>query len=425
MVTAFVDMVGLLIVIPLLPLYAVEMGAGGAWVGVLVSAYALAQLLSAPLWGRVSDRYGRRPALLVSLAASTLAYVVFAYADTLWILLLSRLVQGAGGGTTGVVQAYVADATAPANRARALGWLSASTSLGVMVGPLLGSTTQHLGAQAPGLVAAGLCVLNAVFAWAYLPETHVHAPREADAPAPVRSGDLVARVVRAPTETAPRLIWMYSIGMGAFSGFTAVLVLFLEARFGITAATVGFVFAWNGLISVLARGLLLGPIVDRLGEPRLARVGLVLLGLGLVLLPLTARVEGVLRIAWAGSVPGIGAALDVPWRILALGAVISLVPLGTAFTFPCVTALLSRVIDPAERGVTMGVQQSFGGAARVLGPLWAGFAWDHLGTPYPFWTSALLVFLTLLLGIGLEAHVRRSEDALAAGPAARAAARAP
>jgi MFS family permease len=425
MVTAFVDMVGLLIVIPLLPLYAVKMGAGGAWVGVLVSAYALAQLLSAPLWGRVSDRYGRRPALLVSLAASTVAYVVFAYADTLWILLLSRLVQGAGGGTTGVVQAYVADATAPANRARALGWLSASTSLGVMVGPLLGSTTQHLGAQAPGLVAAGLCVLNAFFAWAYLPETHVHAPREADAPAPVRSGDLVAHVVRSPAETAPRLIWMYSIGMGAFSGFTAVLVLFLEARFGITAATVGFVFAWNGLISVLARGLLLGPIVDRLGEPRLARVGLILLGAGLVLLPLTARVEGVLRIAWAGSIPGIGGALDVPWRIVALGAVISLVPLGTAFTFPCVTALLSRVIDPAERGVTMGVQQSFGGAARVLGPLWAGFAWDHLGTPYPFWTSAGLVFLTLLLGIGLEAHVRRSEESLAARLAPPAQAHAP
>jgi MFS family permease len=405
MVTAFVDMVGMLIVLPLLPLYAVEMGASGAWVGVLVSAFALAQLLSAPLWGRVSDRYGRRPALLVSLAASTVAYIVFAFAGSLWVLLLSRLVQGAGGGTTGVVQAYVTDATEPQNRARALGWLSAATSLGVMIGPVLGSTSQHLGMHAPGLLAAGLCILNAGFAWAYLRETRVQPEPGAAARPVVAPRAMVARVLRSPGEAAPRLIWIYALGMAAFSGFTAVLVLFLDARFGITAATVGYVFAWTGLVSVLTRGFLLGPIVDRLGEARLSRVGLALLAAGLVLLPLTAGVGGTLHAGW----PGGGAPLEIPVRILALGAAIALVPLGTAFTFPCVTSLLSRVIHPAERGVTMGVQQSFGGAARVVGPLWAGFAWDHLGMAYPFWTSAALVLLTLLLGVGIEAYVRRGE----------------
>jgi multidrug resistance protein len=408
MVTAFVDMVGLLIVLPLLPLYAVEMGAGGAWVGVLVSAFAAAQLLSAPLWGRVSDRYGRRPALLVSLAASTAGYLVFAFAGTLWVLLLSRLVQGAGGGTTGVVQAYVADATEPENRARALGWLSAATSVGVMVGPLLGSTTQHLGSHAPGLAAAGLCILNAAFAWGFLPETRVRVEPEAGAPLPVRPRAMVRRVLRSPLDAAPRLIWMYAVGMAAFSGFTAVLVLFLEARFGITAATVGFVFAWTGLVSVLARGFVLGPLVDRLGEARLSRIGLLMLGAGLVALPFTWQVPGSVAVA-EGWLLGAADPLEVPVRILVLGAVIALIPLGTAFTFPCVTSLLSRVIDASERGVTMGVQQSFGGAARVVGPLWAGFAWDHLGTPYPFWTSAGLVFLTLLLGVGIEAAVRRGE----------------
>src|SRR5688500_13257187 len=128
-------MVGVLMVIPLLPFYAKDMGGGGLWVGVLVSAFSLAQLLSAPLWGRFSDRYGRRPALLVGLGASAIAYVVFAYAGSLTVLLLSRVVQGAGGGTVGVLQAYVADTLEPRERAKGLGWISAATSAGVMIGP--------------------------------------------------------------------------------------------------------------------------------------------------------------------------------------------------------------------------------------------------------------------------------------------------
>jgi multidrug resistance protein len=138
MVTAFIDMVGLLMLIPLLPFYAMSMGGGGLVVGLLVSSFAVAQLLSAPMWGRFSDRYGRRPALLVGLGASAIAYVIFAFADSLWLLFLSRLVQGAGGGTVGVIHAYVADTVKPAQRARALGWLSAATNAGVALGPVLG-----------------------------------------------------------------------------------------------------------------------------------------------------------------------------------------------------------------------------------------------------------------------------------------------
>src|ERR671914_251687 len=130
MVTAFVDMVGLLMVLPLLPFYAKALGGSGTVVGLLVSSFAIAQLIASPFWGRFSDRYGRRPALLIGLTASAIAYVVFAFAESLWLLLLMRLVQGAGGGTTGVAQAYVADTMAPGERAKALGWLSAATSAG-------------------------------------------------------------------------------------------------------------------------------------------------------------------------------------------------------------------------------------------------------------------------------------------------------
>lgn len=407
MVTAFVDMVGLLMVVPLLPFYAREMGAGGLMVGVLVSAFSLAQLISAPLWGRFSDRYGRRPALLIGLGASAAAYVVFAFSDSLALLLVSRLVQGAGGGTVGVIQAYVADATEPKDRAKSLGWLSAATNVGVSIGPLLGSFSQRWGDAAPGLAAAALCAVNMGFAFFYLRESHTEAHGDGPRPAGIRPRQAIARVLQHPGEPAPRLIWIYAIGMGAFHGMTAILALFLADRFGVTEGSIGFVFAWTGIISVFARAVVLGRAVDHFGEARLSRIGQALLTAGLVLVPLTWRVAGTASLPWLG---------EVPLRFVALAASLALVPLGTAFTFPCVTALLSHVIGAGERGTYMGVQQSFGGAARVVFPLWAGFAYDALGPGYPFWTAAVMTAATLVLGLGLEQHSRERAAPAAAGP---------
>src|SRR5918998_5889327 len=165
MVTAFVDMVGLLMVLPLLPFYAKSLGAGGLVVGLLISSFAIAQLIASPFWGRLSDRYGRRPALLIGLTASAIAYVVFAFASSLWLLFVSRIVQGAGGGTVSVIQAYVADAVAPEDRAKGLGWLSAATNAGVALGPVIGSQTMAGGRPPPRLIAAALCLVNIFFAW--------------------------------------------------------------------------------------------------------------------------------------------------------------------------------------------------------------------------------------------------------------------
>ncbi len=156
MAVAFVDMMGLMIIWPLLPLYAVNLHATPTLVGLLAGSFPIAQLASSPVWGYVSDRHGRRPALLVGLASSAFAYVVFGFTHTLWLLFLSRFVQGLGGGTTGVVQAYVADSMPPAERAKALGWLSAATSAGVIIGPAIGSFMHHFGDAAPGVFAAAL-----------------------------------------------------------------------------------------------------------------------------------------------------------------------------------------------------------------------------------------------------------------------------
>ena len=381
MVTAFVDMVGLLMLLPQLPFLTRDLGGSDVMVGLLVSSFSVAQLLSAPVWGKFSDRYGRRPALLVGLAASAIAYVVFAFAGSLWMLFLSRIVQGAGGGTTGVIQAYVADATAPEQRARSLGWLSAATNLGVTIGPLLGSLSLVWGRPAPGLIAAGLCIVNMVFAFNYLTESHDLRARAASRKGSTTSRQAVWRVFTRGAEPAPRLIWIYAIAMGAFMGMNAVLALFLADEFGVNERTIGYFFAYIGAISVVTRAGVLGWMVDRFGEARLSRIGSVLLALGLATIPLS-------RNYW----------------MLAIS--VALVPLGTAFTFPCVTALLSRVILQSERGLYMGVQQTFGGVARVIGPIGATLAYGSLGHGVPFWMSSTLVVGTIFLGLGMESYIK-------------------
>jgi predicted MFS family arabinose efflux permease len=199
----------------------------------------------------------------------------------------------------------------------------------------------------------------------------------------------VWRVISHSSEPSSRLIWIYAIAMGAFQGVFPVLPLFLNAEFQVTEKTIGYFFMYIGAISVFARVLLLGKAVDRLGEARLSRIGTVLLALGLAGMPLSGNL-GVLAIA------------------------VALLPLGTAFTFPCVTALLSRVIHPGERGLYMGMQQTFGGVSRIIAPLWAGFAFDHLGMGVPFYTSAALVLATISLGLGLDQYAKRRVPAAAA-----------
>lgn len=374
-ITNFVDMVGLLMIIPLMPFYAREMGGGALIVAVLMSAFTAAQLLSAPLWGRFSDRYGRRPALLVGLTASCIAYVVFAYAGSIWLLLLSRVVQGAGGGTVGVIQAYVADSVEPRNRAKALGWLSAATNVGVAIGPAIGGVALRFGSSGPGLAAAGLCAVNIFFAWRFLRESRDMT--EAHDKKPRASRTVIAHVITHAGEPAPRLIWIYAIAMGAFSGLMAILALFLADRFGVGKDRIWIFYTYVGAISVVTRAGILGWMVDRYGEARVSLIGLVLLATGLATLPL------------AGG-------------YVMLAIAVALIPLGTAFTFPCVTSMLSRVISSRERGLYMGVQQTFGGLSRVIIPLWAGFSYDHFGKTVPLFTSAALVLGTIVLGLGMD-----------------------
>ncbi|HJP58857.1 MAG TPA: MFS transporter [Gemmatimonadaceae bacterium] len=379
MITAFVDMLGLAMIIPLLPFYATKMGASATIVGVLIAAFSIAQLASAPLWGKFSDRYGRRPALLVGLLISAVAYVIFAYASTLWLLLISRVVQGLGGGTIGVVQAYVADASDPNDRAKSLGWLSAATSLGAVVGPAIGSVLIHWGRHAPGIASAIFCVLVSIFAGIYLRESRDSSFTAEHEVIPQTSSGAVWSVIAHPKEPAQRLIWIYTIGIGAFYGTAPTLPLILADRLPITEANVGFFVMYLGGMGVVVRAGILGRMIEWLGEARLTRLGLILLASGLAL------------VAAVHSYPTLAIAL-------------TLMPLGTAFVFPCVTAMLSRVVPKRHRGLYMGVQHTFGGVSRVVFPLAAGIAMDHLGLGFPFIVAGILVLSTLLLTASMEQY---------------------
>jgi len=381
-VTAFVDMIGLTMVIPLLPYYATDFGAGATMVGILISAFSIAQLIVAPTWGRFSDRYGRRPAILAGLLLTAVAYALFAYAGSIVALLVSRLIQGTGGGTIGVVQAYVADASKPKQRTKSLGWLSVVTSMGAVAGPAFGSAMISLGGRrAPGLAAAALSVLVAIFAWRFLRESHELRQTTSQPPAStLTSRAAILRVFTAWREPAPRLIWIYTIAIGAFYGTIQTVPLLLSNRFAVTEANIGYFVMYLGGMGVLVRSLLLGRMVDRFGEARLSRLGIVILALGL---------------ASTGLATG--------YPMLAVG--FTLMPLGTAFIFPCVTGLLSTVVASNERGLYMGVQHTFGGVSRVAFPILAGFLMDHAGIGVPFWLSAILVLVTLPLTATLAAYV--------------------
>src|SRR5215208_1896358 len=377
-VTAFVDMVGLTMIVPLLPFYATELGASATVVGLLVSAFSVAQLAVAPVWGSFSDRYGRRPAILAGLLLTGSAYVIFAFAGSVLVLLLSRLVQGAGGGTIGVVQAYVADASPPEQRTKSLGWLSAVTSLGAVAGPAFGSVMIGVGGRAaPGLAAAALALLVAGFAARFLVESHQllmsgsHAIRSATSPR-----QAIGRVLSHWHEPASRLIWIYTIGIGAFYGTIQVVPLLLMNRLGVTEQNIGYFIMYLGGMGVVVRSLLLGRMLDLLGEARLSRLGLVLLAAGL----------GCTGLAAHGGMVLLG---------------FTLMPLGTAFLFPCVTGLLCRVVPGSERGLYMGVQHTFGGFSRVAFPVAAGILMDHFGVGVPFWIAGLLVLATLPVAWGL------------------------
>jgi DHA1 family tetracycline resistance protein-like MFS transporter len=365
-ITVFLDLLGFGMVLPLLPYYAVRYGADAFQVGALLAVYSLAQFIFSPIWGRWSDRVGRRPLLLMSLIGSSIGLVTFGLANSLWLLFVSRAFAGITGATISIAQAYIADSTTAENRAKGMGIIGAAFGLGFVFGPAFGGLLAAYGHGVPAFVAAGIALVNFGFAAFSLPES---LP-------PERRGELVARgfslarLSRAATIPGmPVLMGIYFFTILAFATMEATFPLVTLTRFHFNEVSNGYVFAYLGVLIVILQGGLTGRLVKRFGEKPLIIVGAVMLFIGLAGLP------------WAPSVPVL---------------LLVLIPLavGNGLTNPSLTALISLTAEAGAQGETLGIGQSLASLGRILGPLWGGFAYKALGSQ-PTYAIAGAIMLIL------------------------------
>jgi multidrug resistance protein len=375
--TVVIDLVGFGIVLPILPLWAEEFGASPVQIGLITASYAIAQLLFAPVWGRLSDRYGRRPIILLSLAGSAVSALMIGLAGTLVILFVARILQGVAGASYAAAQAYVADVTTKQERARGMGMIGAAFGLGFILGPAFGAIFSTVDERLPFFVAAALAALNWLIAYRRLPESR----RPGAAAAPTPRLDVLRRSL-ASRELAP-LVWLSFIATFAFVGMESTFALFGEYRFYYSALEVGLLFAYIGVLAAVGQGLLVGRLVQRFGEWRVLVAGLVGTGAGLAL---TA------------------AAHDL-WLLL-----IGLAPLAVAsgLVFATTTALISLAAHEREQGAVLGLTASVGSAARIAGPVVATLLFQHAGIAVPLVIGAVLFALCAAAAIRVRTSPSRT-----------------
>ncbi len=357
--TVFIDLIGFGIVMPLLPLYSQRFGASGVTIGLIIASFSVMQFLFSPYWGRLSDRIGRRPVLLISLAGGAIAYGIFTWASALggrhglWLLLLSRGFAGACGGNINVVQAYIADITPPEQRSARMGLVGMAFGLGFIFGPLLGGLSRPYGLAAPGWVAVALCTANFLLACLVLPESR--RPSSDHVPPRPRISQWTHTLAQPGVGL---LIGLFFLATFCFACYETTLALLVEHTFHFDEVHVSYLFAFSGVLSALIQGGLIRRLVHRLGEPRLIAVSFAVIGASLIGLP------------FARSLPAL------------LGA-LALLALGSGINRPPIFGLISMFTSEREQGANLGVAQSAGSLARILGPLFASglFEW-HPTLPY-------------------------------------------
>ena len=369
-VTVFIDLLGFGIIIPLLPFYAETFGASAMVVGLLATSFSLMQFIFAPIWGRLSDRWGRRPIILAGLLGSALSYLAFGLATSLPMLFAARILAGIAGANIPTAQAFIADSTTPQNRARGMGLVGAAFGLGFIFGPAIGGFLSAWGYQAPAFFAATLSLANFSAALFFLPESLPPERRGVSG----RAGRIEAfrRAITRPR--LPLVLLVSFLVMTSFASFESMFALFAEARFGFGATTIGYLFAWVGLVLAVVQGVLVGTLVPRIGEHRLVPAAIL-----------------VMAVALAGH----ALAPTVPWLMAALG----LLAMGMGFNSPSILAIVSRLADPADQGGTLGISQSLASLARILGPLWGGFVFDRFGPSMPLYTASALMLAACVLSV--------------------------
>ncbi|MEO7971735.1 MAG: MFS transporter [bacterium] len=392
--TVFIDLVGFGIVIPVLPFYAegTRFNATPRTVGFLFASYSVMQLIFSPVLGRLSDKHGRRPVLLISIIGTGIGFLILGFATTLWMLFLGRILDGISGGNISTAQAYIADITTKENRARGLGLIGAAFGLGFVLGPAIGGILSRWGVAVPFFFAAGLCFANALLLYFTLPET---VTRDHPARISAAGGRGLQQLVQSLKE--PRLAFVLSIYflfVVAFSIMTTSFSLYTIFRFGYDAQHTGYLFAYVGIIAVIIQGGLIGRLVKRFGELPLVIVGALFFAASLFAVPFVGP--------QAGGLLG----------LLIGGGIFSA---GNSLATPSLTSLASKSVGRGEQGGVLGVTQSVASLARAVGPALAAFlihstiayqgadGKSHLMSDHSlfvtFWTGSGIMFLAFLLAV--------------------------
>ena len=392
-ITVFIDLVGFGIVIPVLPYYAeaTSFGATPREVGLLFASYSVMQLIFAPVLGRLSDKHGRRPILLISLLGTCLGFLILGFATTLWMLFIGRIIDGISGGNISTAQAYIADVTTIENRAKGMGLIGAAFGLGFVLGPAIGGILSRWGISVPFLFAGGLAFANAILLYFTLPETVTPDHPARVSAASGRGWKQVIEALRQPQLAF--VLTIYFLSIVAFSIMTTVFSLFMMFRLGYDPWHSGWIFAFVGVISAIVQGGLIGRLVKHFGEPSLVIAGSLLFSLSLVVSPFVGPATGLIGIL----------------SICALSAA------GNALSAPSLTSLASKSATAGEQGAVLGVAQSVASLARAAGPSIAAFmiysAVAHMGFDrHPqnmsdasilrtFWTAAAIQLVAFLLAL--------------------------
>ncbi len=395
--TVFIDLIGFGIVVPLVPLFSRNFGAHGFVIGVIIASFSAMQFIFAPVWGRLSDRIGRRPVLLVSTFGAALSYVLFAFsaqiqdpATALWLLVASRMFAGICGANITVAQAYIADITPPEQRSKKMGLIGMAFGLGFIFGPIIGGVSlKYFGGAGPGWVAASLCAANFLLALLILSESR--KPSSEHVPQRPHLAQW------AHTLTQPKiglLVIVFFLATFCFSCFESTLPLLVSDNFHLdmqndsaSAATVVYLFAYCGIIGALVQGGAIGRLVKKMGEPKLIATSLVLTAVSLGLFPF---IKGTTQLSWKILFQHEG----FPWLCMLFA--LALLAIGSSLTRPPLFGLLSNLTPANEQGATIGVAQGAGSLARILGPVFATTLL-HYVPPLPYLICAGISLVAALL----------------------------
>jgi DHA1 family tetracycline resistance protein-like MFS transporter len=368
--TVFIDLLGFGILIPILPTFAkIELLVDETAIGLVVAVYSFVQFIFNPILGRLSDKYGRKPIIVISLFINAIGYVLFAFTTSFIILLAARIVAGIGGSSISVAQAYIADVTTKENRAKGMGIIGAAFGLGFVFGPLMGGFLASYGYMVTGFASAAFSILAFIVTIALLPESNVNRKAPAETKRKLIDVDGLKNVFAKPERAM--LIFLFFVLTFSFANIYGTFALLGLQVYGFSDMQNGFMFGIIGLTSAIVQGGLIGRISKVFSKINILKFGSFFIMVGLALLPYGET-------------------------FLGLAIICILLSIGTGIFQPTVLSLISEVTPEDEQGVTLGVNQSVSAMARVLGPLWGGFAFEFLGYPFPFLTGAAFTFIIFI-----------------------------